>query len=524
MIIPKYQWLIEEKESECGFCDQVYIDENSVKKFQVKFEPEVLLDEDFDGDNVATPLDVVGGESVIYEFDFSYEPVTEQAWINAFILPVDGIERCYIFVYVDDIPGAGDWNATEYGDITLIKIEFKTTVENYSNYTTALVSTLPDPITTALNGVNIQVIDLPVGTQIVPTPNYPTVSGTTDPATWSFNNFFPVNNKNCFFNISVYDEVDEPTSTPSTSVSTVVTEDNFVVITVNFINSFGFDVDMSLFIRDNAFGLLQTITKTALEGTNTLVFSFQATSPPAYYIFEFGLSDMAVYATGIGSQSTGFCFNTVLIEQVGFVETISYVDCDEEVHELEVDEWLYTYDEKYNFLIEISGFLPPVFQLIVLGNDADSFTSIWYEQINPETCRKGKVYRFEWTDTCRVGDLNYSDPDITFTNELYLTGLKTKQSSDKVEAISNITASGKKKSIYRHTIGRAEIRFHPYSANVQEALEGAFEHSILRIDGEGFYLGDGDKYDVSVIDMQIYTGRVDLYLDGSELIVSSCCC
>lgn len=521
MFLPKYQWLIEEKDSECGFCDKVYIDSTHPQQFQVAFEPETLIDEDFDSDDIAESVDVVADVSDTYIFDASYNPT--QDWVGTYTFLEDGIEKAYIIcITADTVPVLG--RVTEYGDFTLVEVNngggYKTNIVN------AINARLPAPITAVLNGTNIEITGFPVGTQVTPGDNYPTVSGTTA-GTWiGLNNFFPINDKVCFFNISDFAEINLPTTTPSIQKQVVIDAGAYVSVTVNFTNSFGFDVDFDFKVLTD--GYVDTglgLTRTAPTGTNNLTFSFTASAtPPPYYILQFGLSDPAVYSEGIGSNTVGFCINDIVAEQVSFVDTIAYKDCDNVTHTLGAEDWTWSWNEKYNFLINISAFTPTLFQYIITGLDSDTINTIWYEQIDPTTCSKGRIYKLEWTDTCIVGDLDYSNVDTNFTNELYLTGVKIKQGLDKIEAIDNITSSGKKKSVYRHTIAQYEVRFHPYSDNVQSTLERAFEHSIIRIDGETFYLGDGDSYQVSELDMQVYTGRVDLYLDGSEVINSRCCC
>lgn len=519
MNIPKYQWLIEEQTSDCGFCDKLYLDENFEKKFQVNFTPEVLIDEDFDG-AVAKPLDNDGEVSTTYIFDMSYAPAT-QAWVNTFTFLEDGVEKSYIIVITaDNVPPTG--RVTEYGNITLIEIDQDISLK--ANYAAAVNVRLPDGITATVNGDNIEIDGLPVGTQIIDTPNYPTVSGITDPAVWSFNNFVPVENKACFFNISDFDEIDTPTTTPSIYTDIVVTANHRIIVTVNFTNSFGFDVDLNLVIREGDFSEVDTVTKLAEEGTNTLTFCWLAPGVvDPYYIFDLVVSDHDNYTTSIFDSTTGFCFNTVKIEEIGYVDEISYKDCDEVEHVLGVEDWQWAYSCGYNYLIYLTSALDSVFQLTITGSDGDTFTSMWYETIDPTTCHKGKIFRLRWTDDCQVGDIDYADEDLTLTNELYVTGVLIKTPLENVETVTNITSSGKKKRVYSHTIETRELRLHPYSEQVQSTLERVFEHGEVYIDDDRYYT-DGEGYVVSELDMGIYTGRVDLLLDDSELIKSSCCC
>lgn len=517
MIVPKYQWLIEEKAQGCNkFCDKLMISNTFAKKFQVSFTPETLVDEDFDGDDINYPLD-----GTTYVFDISAAPSMYKEYVNSFTFTYNGQDYCYIFHYDDAL--VGFYSLTQYGDFYLVTLNPSLHKNTYRNAVNDYLSEFG--VSASHDGTNMTLTGLPTGTQvdIAVSGNYPTVSGITGDQTWGLNNFLPINDKVCFFQISGLDTTPGATSTPSIFKEVVIGANNRVIVTVQFTNSFGFDVDLDFTVRDNSFTELEVITKTAEQGTNTLQFCFTAdASPPPYYILEFLLSDPSAYTSSIVQQTVGFCYNHVTIEEVGNVGFIFYNNCEGEQNI--ISEWTATYTCGYNALVEITEELPTNFQLYILGSDGGSFISKWYEQIDPDSCLNGQPYRLAWTDTCQIGDLDYRDEDLQFTNELYVTGVLIKTGLDKVEAIANITSTGKKTSVYRHTIEQYEFRVHPYTAETMQAIERAFEHSTVYIGYDQYYVGDGGLFTVSEIDQFIYTGRVDLYLSGSEVIKSSCCC
>lgn len=522
MKVPKYQWLIEDKAQNCGgFCDKLYISNTFEPKFQVQFEPKTIFDDNFDYDNIGAPIDMDGLLTDTYVFDASYTPGSGQDWVHTFTFLEEGIEHCYMIALTND-PVSLQGRVTDFGNFTLIEVDNGVLYKNWIK--AAINAHFPDSVVADVVGTNIEVTGLPVGTQIVPGDNYPTVSG-AGTANWGFNNFFPVNDKICFFNISKYAEIATPTTTPSIDKTAIINANNTAIFAINFTNDFGFDVDLDFIVMDDSYSVLDTFTKTAAQGTNTLNFSYQASgTPPPYYILRFQLSDQSVYADSIYDETTGFCFNSILAQEVEFIDKIEVTDCNGDTTDLGVEGWQWNHNGRYNYLISIVGYLPDIFQLTITGTDTDTFVSKWYEKVDPTSCDRGRLYKLEWSDDCMFADVDYGNDDTVFTNELLLTGVIIKQGLDKIDAQSTITSDGKKKSVYRHTIEQYEIRLHPYTAETQSTLERVFEHSIVKIDGDTYYVGDGGSYQVSELDNFIYTGRIDLYLSGSEVIKSSCCC
>jgi hypothetical protein len=82
---------------------------------------------------------------------------------------------------------------------------------------------------------------------------------------------------------------------------------------------------------------------------------------------------------------------------------------------------------------------------------------------------------------------------------------------------------GKKQKVFSHTIGKSEVQIHPYSENIMDNLEVVFTHGVLSVDLIEHYPTEND-FIVDEIDCYLYSGRVELYKKGSELVKSSCCC
>ncbi len=512
MIVPKYQWLIEAQTPKCGKrCDMLYIPNDIEPKFQVKFDPTVLVDEDFDGDDINYPLD---GDT--YVFDISGTPLAKD-YVNSYSFEYGGQFYTYIFAYDDSI--VGFYTLTQYGDFYLVKMSGGLHKNEYRNAVNEYMADYG--VSASHDGTDMTVTGLPTGTQIDIAINghWPTVSGITGVATWGLNNFLPVNDKVCFFQLSGLDIIGN-TSTPSIYKEVVITPGARVIATVQFTNSFDFDVDLDFTVRDDSFNEIEVITKTALQGTNTLQFCFLASeTPPTYYILEFLLSDPSVYESSIVNQTVGFCYTNVKIEEIGSVASIGYTDCNGVEHELEIDEWIWDYQCGYNYLIQITGYLPNDFSLSITGSDDDTFESINYRKIDVSAC-PNNLLALTWADDCMFGDLDYAN--LPFTNSILLRGYWQKTSGVTKERITTTNTDGSISTVFDHSLSKIEVSIGNYQIPVHDTLERAFIHKTLTVDGESYYIDEGASYAISGIGNTFYTARIDLV--NNPLIKSMCCC
>jgi len=123
--VPKYQWLTEKKDNACGnACDVVQIDAMAEKKFQVAFTPTVLLNQNFDGNNIGLPMEKIwvglgslgsgSGTGEYYGITFDIDTTNDNHFINAFSFTYEGQSYCYIFQRVSSVI-SGDYELIEYG-------------------------------------------------------------------------------------------------------------------------------------------------------------------------------------------------------------------------------------------------------------------------------------------------------------------------------------------------------------------------------------------------------------------------
>ena len=157
--------------------------------------------------------------------------------------------------------------------------------------------------------------------------------------------------------------------------------------------------------------------------------------------------------------------------------------------------------------IDLSGYNGYV-QFTLNTNNAN-YTSIPYSLIEDKPCNS--YIKFRFSKLCNP-----------YVNELYLLGTRVKTKSEIIANESFINSFNKKISVYKHKISVYEFSFLPYTSNVMESLEKLFMYDVIALDDKLYYTGD-NILQVDEIDDDIYTSRIDLYLDGSEIVSKLCC-
>jgi len=196
------------------------------------------------------------------------------------------------------------------------------------------------------------------------------------------------------------------------------------------------------------------------------------------------------------------------------LENVEVIDCDG--IETEIDFATTIYNQ--NILVELLESLPNIFQLKFTYSNDNVFYSRWYE-IKESTDCNGLI-KVNWTNNCKFSEVDYKN--LPFDNELLLTGVKIKQALELHDNVDSINASGAKVSIYKNTQASYELRLHPYLEDTQNTIERIFEHTYVSINNEEY--NAIDVFQVTEIDLGVYTGRVDLLKKGTEIISSICCC
>jgi len=237
--------------------------------------------------------------------------------------------------------------------------------------------------------------------------------------------------------------------------------------------------------------------------------------------FEFTPAITTVYQFGISfapqdSTTAELAIDNISVRHLEYqtIQTLEVIDCDG--LESEIDYATTVYNE--NILVELLEAVPSVFRLKITDSDDNIFYSRWYSVKEVDEC--SGLIKVNWTNNCKFSEVDYKN--LPFDNELLLTGVKIKQPLELHDNVDTINSSGAKVSIYKNTQASYELRLHPYLEDTQNTIERIFEHTYVSINNEEY--NAIDVFQVTEIDLGVYTGRVDLLKKGTEIISSICCC
>jgi hypothetical protein len=533
--VPKYQWLTEFKTLKCGGCDKIYLNGNAPNKFQVKFSPTVIIDEEFDGNNIADPMQEIaftsGSSSILRNgIVFNLDLTDSDHFVNSFSFLYNGAPYCYVFAMFSGPDNGNLYIKEDYGDFTLIKVNtwevklLTSTLKPFDNYITVFNLIMADfgiQVGTFLSPA-ISVYGFPENTQVTFNTGSPITDGLCNGsgtcATWTLNNFLPVANSVCFFQKDILNG--SPTNTPSIQKEFVIPADKRVIFTVNYTNNFSESIDLDLIIKDNTLSAITTLTKTLDTGTNTVTFSYETGfSPPSSFYFEFKLNPSG---TEIENSLVGFCFNEVKIETINKLFAITAMMCNENLNVLFSEE----YNDLYSSLITVdwgnAGINGREFQIKLEDQLGNSFTSIMYQFISSVGCSLRNYFNFKWWSDCKFSELEYST--LPFVNEVYVQGWSQMLPNDSKETIINITGTGRIVPVFDHSLEKRQFNTGLYTEMFYGTLQRAFMHKYLEIEGIAYTRDSDSKLVPKPENDQYFTGRIDLVVDGGEVINSACCC
>jgi len=529
--LPKYQWLTEYVAPSCGTgCDIVQVDASADKKFQVSFAPTAILNEDFDGNDIALPMEQIwvglgsfgsgSGTGLYYGITFDMDLTAENHFINSFSFFFEGQPYCFIFAV--DVNASGT-EITEYGGITVVKIS---EVFSYDKYTSAFSQVMsPFGISIIEEGSpSFTVYGFPANTMVQTgnaAPYNTAITSGVGTASINLSNFVPYNNQACYFNISSLNLTPGATCSPAIFTLPIsVATNKRIIATVNYTNNLSFDyIELELRIRDSGFNLIDTVVGTVEQGTNTLVFNYETVSADSFY-FDFTLTDLAC---GFADELYGFCFNSIKIETIAQLDSISVEGCT--TANVPFTE---EYNNLYNSLITMNtGSLPNglittgKWKLILTDDESNTVTTITYETIAGTSCVIRNLLRLKWWSDCSFSDLDYAG--LPFTNDVYVKGYSISQPLDNKERIMNVLSSGELEMVYNYSIEKSEFTLGIYTANFYKTLQRAFEHKYITIGGT-YYKQDSDSKLTKKPEGDKYSAKIELVESGSAVISSKCCC
>ena len=530
--VPKYQWLTEKKDNACGnACDVVQIDATAEKKFQVAFTPTVLLNQNFDGNNIGLPMEKIwvglgsfgsgSGTGEYYGITFDIDLTPENHFINSFSFFYEG--QAYCFVFALDVNALGI-EIIEYGGITLVKMSEVFTYDKYTSAFTQVMS--PFGISIIEEGSpSFTVYGFPENTQVETGDQAPyntVITSGVGTKSINLSNFVPYNNMACYFNIGSLNLTPGATCTPAIFTEPITVPANKrMIFTVNYTNNLSFDyIQLDLKVRNSSFVVIDTVTVSVEKGTNTATFNYETGGSSASYYFDFTLSDIAC---GFQDELFGFCFDLIKVETIEKLDNITAVGCTTQTVPFTEE-----YNDIYNSLITMNtgslsnGLMTSgKWKLLLTDTANNTFESIIYETISGESCLHSNLMRFKWTNDCNFANLDYVN--LPFTNDVYIKGYYTSQPYDSKERVINTLSNGETSLVFDYSVEKKEFSIGLYTESFFTTLQRAFLHSTIIIDNL-YYKQDTDSKLTKKPEGKKFSAKIELIEVGSEVVISKCCC
>jgi hypothetical protein len=510
-MIPKGQMLIEKSVSDCAtVCDKVVVDNKHKFNFQFYDKGNDLFKNDFE----ENPFYRTNDLSTYIEIDLLANPLPfPDPDSNWFILYSD--TKCYFFHW------GGAYLLNEVNEnLSIVTIEFDASFGVTRLNTIFAINQTFGAETGAVAGAGTNFVSINIFSPIFYYQQNTPITELFAPIQKKLdtNNFYwsTSDGEMCFLNMSEITS-NLGTITPGFYFPILIEIDKYISVRYMIENTYTFPINYNITILDNLFLPIYTSPIKVINPNSTInVYEeWKATSgaPNGYLSIDFQSVDIE------NLISDGLCVDNVDIKIHNKIKEITKTDCNGDITIVPFIET----NNAESQLIEIDALLFSGEHFFTITDiDNNEIESIIYNFVdytdNYECC---SFLRLRWTDLCKLNGINYKD--FPFVNELMFYGYKAKIALDKVEAISIVLNNGKKQKVFSHTIGKSEVQIHPYSENIMDNLEVVFTHGVLSVDLIEHYPTEND-FIVDEIDCYLYSGRVELYKKGSELVKSSCCC
>lgn len=496
MRFPKYQWMQEEPINDsCGFCDVLYKTQNAENATGNSFQ--VILDTNSVSDNKFTsnPFNEITSGSLTFTFNSAFttgQRTTIYCCGKIFIFKAGSSYSVNIVgnIYEIILDGSGFG-----GDImTGLKDAIVANIDAVCGTTTTFVLGAPSTYTIA---------NVPAGSYIDNSLGFFTSVATISTSPIVSYGFHYEGNKICYLDYGT----------------------KYTTFQYNFSQSLTTGLTEIIKFHYNSVSTTFGITVTIDDGidpptTYTSAIGLSGTIELSYIPTNTGTHTIELILTDPENIKSGFNIERITVQELITVTDLDVEDCNGNITPFSYGN-IYLDDTNDNVvLFSLNDNYPEVFRFIITDSADNTLTSRWYKVADKDDCTNGKLYSVKWTNGCNLGEIDYSA--LPFTNELLLSGVLLKSDTDLIDSVENITASGRKISIYKNTQSVYEFRMHPYLSDTFEIiLEGIFAHDTVTIDGIEY--NTTDKVQISELDLGVYTGRVDLYKDGTNLITKNCC-
>lgn len=502
MRIPKHQWLTEQPTQQCGFCDELFteqVDGDLGKKFQVILD-EALIEQ---VDMSQNPFDLITSTDLNF---FVNHPINYSTELQLYI---EG--KAYIFRWsVDD-------SITVVGNTSFIYVDDAGGDAIKDARLRLAMATYIDPVhgttSTYSLATGITIEDVPSGSYL--------------------NNLGHINTITSVLQ-SNFDVVDfvwsGSTLCHSISSEEIVESEPSITFHANLIS--GYNYYISVPYTTSHLGYTYQLSYANGMDTNAIpIPPASLTQLSGELVFNFQPENTGTYTftltfTDVNSVGQGLCIKDISLYTLYEDGLAVYaIDCNGNSELLEVEGWELSPSEIYYKNIRLTTILdtlPSIFKLRINNNSpyGGYIESRYYTIYDSNNCMHLNLFRLDWTNNCKLGELAYSQ--LPFDNNLYVFGALIKQSNDLFNNIDNITASGKKQSVYKNIQSVYEFRMNPYlSETLENVLEGVWMHDNIKIDNVTY--NATQSVESNELSFGVYMGTVDIYKDGTNLIAVRCC-
>jgi hypothetical protein len=489
MHIPKYQWLMPQPNTSCGFCDEVAVTSEFQKHFQL----------------IADKID---NANIYPDGDFSYNPfseITSNDLSFELVLPmaVDKYFTLYLGTEIIIFKSGSTTAFTHVGNIWVSTLPNLLKPAKIVEFLNDNIDPLIGTTSSETSGV-ILIEDVPSGSYVDDTPfstltNVTTVTATVD-GMYLYNGYYDATtDKIKYLYIS-----DFYTPLLILQANLPIVNGTTYEVSYGYISQSAFEYRVA--VSDYYNPSAEPLINSATERTISYLFTSPATTT----------ATVGIRFTPTTPSTAELSIDNIFFKGLEYqtLENVEVIDCDG--IETEIDFATTIYNQ--NILVELLESLPNIFQLKFTDSNDNVFYSRWYEIKESSDCNG--LIKVNWTNNCLFKEVDYKN--LPFDNELLLTGVKIKQPLELHDNVDTINSSGAKVSIYKNTQASYEVRFHPFLEDTQNTIERIFEHKTVLINDEEY--NAIEVYQTTEIDLGIYTGRIDLLKKGTEIISSSCCC
>jgi len=255
-----------------------------------------------------------------------------------------------------------------------------------------------------------------------------------------------------------------------------------------------------------------TFTGVLGELNGTIIHNYNAPTTNNY--------TFTITITERNDTTEGLCIKGITLDYIDSITEVTVEDCDGNI--TDVDYSVNYYNNQAIIQMDNANYyestLPTVFRFKIEDQNNNTIVSRWYELYDSTNCEHQKYTKITWSNSCNLGELLY---DNSLFNELYFSGVLIKQGLEIHDSADNVTADGRKISIYKITQPAYELRLAPYLSETMDMIERIFEHDTVLINGVQY--NTTDSFQVSELDMGVYTGRVDLLKSDDSLVSLKCC-